>query len=161
NRNTLTTSPLSSKVDSGDIYTYEMERIDIVLNKASILETNISTVSKAKSPLFNLYINDAHSSVESQELQSEILIKNVYAGIDWKVYIKEESGNTPILKYDFIVHPGADVSQIELEYSKNAKLELKENEIRSKTKMAQLNEEQPFSYLKEDNTEIPVSYKLN
>jgi hypothetical protein len=159
-KNTASTSSLIAGHDSGNINTYEMERVDIVLKHAAIRQTNISTVNKKESPLFNMYMNSPDTHIESQQLKSEILVKNVYEGIDWRVYIKEEPGKEPFLKYDFIVHPGADPGQIELQYSDNAKLELQENEIRAKSKMAGFTEEKPYSYLQENNTAIPVSFGL-
>ncbi len=144
--------------DSSLIVNYEMERIDIVLKNASIQTANIVTVANELSPQFNFYINDPYAKV--QQLLNEILIKNVYPGIDWKVYIRKEKGQPASLKYDFIVHPGADPSLIQLRYSDNAKLELDGNKIKAKTKMGIVKEEQPYSYLQEDQSAVPVAYLL-
>jgi gliding motility-associated-like protein len=144
--------------DSLYAYTYEIERVDIVLKNASILTENINTVNKPGSAHFNLY--DTEGERSSQQLKNEIVIKDVYKGIDWKIYIKDEPGTAPVLKYDFIVHPGADPAQIQIQYSSNADLSIKDNMIHAKTNMAELIEEKPYSYLLEDGTEVPVSYML-
>lgn len=147
-----------SVTDSITVVNYELERIDIVLKRALIDRNNIVTVANKNSPKYNFYVNDP--SAKQQQLLGEILIKDVYPGIDWKVYIKQEKGKPASLKYDFIVHPGADASMIQLQYSKNAKLELFQNEIKATAKMGIVKEKKPFCYLREQHTEIPVTYSL-
>jgi gliding motility-associated-like protein len=144
--------------DSLTIVNYEMERIDIVLKDASIKPGNIVTTAKNHSPGFNLYFDSYNTKGESIQLQNEVLIKNVYPGIDWKVYIKE--GTKPYLKYDFIVHQGADPSLIKLRYSDNAKLKLSNSQINATVKMGQLTEDKPYSYLKGSMSAVNVSYQV-
>ncbi|MDB5277959.1 MAG: hypothetical protein JWR61_2914, partial [Ferruginibacter sp.] len=151
-------SKKNAAFDSSWIVDYEMERIDIVLKKASILAGNMVAKVNARSPLFNFYVDNPDT--KAQQLSNEILIKNVYPGIDWKVYIKEEKGKSPTLKYDFIVHPGADPSQIKIHYSNNTKLALKSNEINGTSKMGTISELKPYTYQQEDKVEVPVEYAL-
>ncbi|MFT3747176.1 MAG: gliding motility-associated C-terminal domain-containing protein [Agriterribacter sp.] len=146
--------------DSLSIITYELERIDIVLKNASVLRDNILTKTKQNSPLFNLYLDSSSLINNAVELQEEILIKNVYPGIDWKIYIKDDEINPALLKYDFIVHPGADPARIALKYSNNAKISLFNNEISGRTKTGIISEKNPYSYLKENNNEVAVEYAL-
>ena len=146
--------------DSLLMVSYEMERIDIVLKNASILSGNILAKANPKSPLFNLNFNSFKNENQGLQLQSEILIKNVYPGIDWKIYIKDKGDNESIFKYDFIINPGADPAQIQIHYSENANLSLADNEIVAKTKMGIFHEKKPYSYLVETNDEIRVNYKI-
>ncbi|MGZ5189426.1 MAG: DUF7948 domain-containing protein, partial [Flavisolibacter sp.] len=138
-----------------------MERIDIVLKNASIKPANIISSVNPRSPKYNLYFDEYKSNEDGLRLQSELLIKNVYPGIDWKIYIKVDASGIPTLKYDFIVHPGADASLIQLKYSENAKLSLSGSEIMAETRMGKIKEDKPYSFLQEDLSEINVSYKLN
>ncbi|MBK9317770.1 MAG: hypothetical protein IPM91_02285 [Bacteroidetes bacterium] len=53
---------------------------------------------------------------------SKLTYKNVYANIDWIIYISEDN-----VKYDFVVHPGGDPKQIKILYKNNKDLHLNEN----------------------------------
>ncbi|MCS7085663.1 MAG: hypothetical protein NZ534_06275, partial [Bacteroidia bacterium] len=46
-----------------------------------------------------------------------IVYKNVYPKIDLVFYSQADNGNSPALKYDFVVHPGGRVSDIRLRYT--------------------------------------------
>lgn len=145
-------------VDSSWVVDYELERIDITLKKATILVGNMVAKANDRSPVFNFYTDSPDT--KAQQLSNEILVKNVYPGIDWKVYIKEEKGKSPTLKYDFIVHPGADPSQIKIHYSNNTKLALANNEINGTSKMGTVRELKPYTYQQEDKVEVPMEYAL-
>ncbi len=112
--------------DSICVANYELERVDISLKNASILEKNIITTTDERSPKYNFYFTTAQS--QEQQLLNTVLIKNVYPGIDWKIYVNKENNKTQGFKYDFIIHPGADISKIKLHYSDNAVIELADNE---------------------------------
>lgn len=159
-RNGHSSSHPKTPLDSFPQYTYDLERIDIVLRDGKINPANITTHAKAGSPQFNMYFAADPVNAKSLQLQDEIVVKNVYPGIDWKLYIKEEKGKAPLLKYDFIVHPHADPSQIRLQYSDNARPRLVGNTILTETRMGTLKEDTPYSYLAEDNSTVPVSYAL-
>jgi hypothetical protein len=64
----------------------------------------------------------------------EIYYENLYNGIDLRYYFNEHG-----LKYDFIVHPGADLSQIRIKYEGAQKLEITQSgELRIKTQLMDL-----------------------
>ncbi|MBI1306102.1 MAG: T9SS type B sorting domain-containing protein [Bacteroidetes bacterium] len=74
---------------------------------------------------------------------TELLYQNVYDGIDLKFY----SASNGSLKYDFIVHPGADVNAIKMYYHGVKGLELAENgDLEIKTEWGKLSEKSPYSY---------------
>ncbi len=76
---------------------------------------------------------------------ASILYQNVYNGIDFRV---SSSGNN--LKYDFIVQPQADPSQIKIEYCGADGVEKINGALKISTNVGALTEVIPFSYQKDD-----------
>ncbi len=145
--------------DSQTLYTYELERVDLVLKNGSISKKNIEGKSAENSPIYHFYVTEDVAG-ESVTLKSDILIKEVYPGIDWKLYIKTDPVKGDFLKHEFIVHPGANPAQISLQYSDNAKPELSGEAMQIKTTMGQLLEDKPYTYQLENKVEIPAAYNL-
>jgi hypothetical protein len=87
-----------------------------------------------------------------------ILYPDVYAGIDFRV---SSAGKN--LKYDFIVKPGADPSQIKIQYSGIDGIEKLNDELEIRTVVGSLTELKPFSYQGTSNTKKTVAseYDLN
>jgi hypothetical protein len=67
------------------------------------------------SDYFNYYYGHCPDGVTNVNGFEKLIYKNIYEGIDMVFYGK--NAKTLGLKYDFIVHPGADVKQIKLKYS--------------------------------------------
>jgi hypothetical protein len=73
---------------------------------------------------------------------SEITHKNIYPDIDLRYF-----GYNQSLKYEFIVHPGADPSSIQIEYDGIESLAMTKNgEIRAQTKLGAIYEKAPVAY---------------
>ena len=68
------------------------------------------------------YGNDSSKWYTDVPNYAEVYYENLYDGIDLRYYSNEKG-----LKYDFIVHPGADIEQIKLKYVGVDKLEVDEN----------------------------------
>ncbi|MBI2269234.1 MAG: SBBP repeat-containing protein [Bacteroidetes bacterium] len=118
------------------------DRIDMTLNGASIKRENI--IKEGRSTDFVQYFSghcpDGITDIHSFE---KIIIKEIYPDIDWVLYNSDPKG----LKYDFIVHPGADIKKIELIYSSPEPLRLNRNgEVEIKTNTGTLTERSPVSY---------------
>ena len=88
---------------------------------------------------------------------SSILYENVYDGIDFRV---SSLGNN--LKYDFVVKPGADPSQIKIEYRGVDRLEKTNDELKILTTVGSLTELKPFSYQVDGDIKqtVPSEYRL-
>ena len=155
--NTLVSSK-ANKHDSVLKVNYQLERIDISLKNAVIEFKNIVTKAQSQSPSYNLYFDSFISNADNLQMQEEITIQNVYPGIDWKIYSKE-GDKAQLLKYDFIIHAGANASRIKLHYSKNAQLSRENSAISARTNMGILKEGEPFSYLEETKSEVEVAFK--
>ncbi|HEX2532258.1 MAG TPA: hypothetical protein VHK69_00905, partial [Chitinophagaceae bacterium] len=84
-----------------------------------------------------------------------ITIKNLYNGIDARYYTQNGK-----LKYDLMVHPGADPSQIVLRYDGADKLEIKNKELVVRTSVGDMRELAPYSYQYDlkGRREVPSKY---
>jgi hypothetical protein len=89
---------------------------------------------------------------------ASILYKDVYDGIDFRVSSIENN-----LKYDFIVKPGADPSQIRLEYNGVDGIEKTDGELKIRTALGSLTELKPFSYQVNGHNKqtVPSEYRLH
>ncbi|MFN5418493.1 MAG: T9SS type A sorting domain-containing protein [Flavobacteriia bacterium] len=130
-------------------------RIDITVENGNILSSNIEFYEPLPH-LTNYFISGTHTNIKSY---SKLVIKNVLPGIDWVIYNNSQKG----FKYDFIVHPGANPSDLKLNYKSQ-----KAGEINTDGSFSILSESggiieaKPYSYLKNDNlTIINTSFSLD
>jgi hypothetical protein len=88
----------------------------------------------------------------------KVTYKNIYRNIDLVYYF---SNNT--LKYDLIVHPGGNISNIRLNYEGINGLKLENNQLKIETSTGIVNELQPYTYQKRNDTinQIECSYQVN
>ena len=72
----------------------------------------------------------------------EVVYEGIYQGIDLRIYIYDNT-----LKYEFIVHPQADPSQIKLKYEGASSVTVNESgQTIVKTSVGQFKEAQPYSF---------------
>ncbi len=67
--------------------------------------------------------------------------KNIYPGIDVRYYTNDGK-----LKYDIIVHPGADLSKVVMSYNGVDGLQIKERQLVIKTSVGDVHELTPYAY---------------
>lgn len=91
-----------------------------------------------------------------------VIYKNIYHGIDLEFMMQDGQ-----FKFNWMVHPGADVNQIKLKY-KNAKqlIVTAENTLLIKTELGILEESLPASFLinhqqQEQTQQVAIHYQLN
>jgi hypothetical protein len=86
-----------------------------------------------------------------------VLYSSFYNGIDLKIYSAGEH-----VKYDFIVAPGADASQIISEYRGAEQVYLYHGNLYIKTSLADIIEKKPFAYqvINGEKVEVKCSYQL-
>ena len=84
------------------------------------------------------------------------MIKNIYSGIDWRIYI---DGNK--FKYDFIVHQGADPASIKLKYLGADNIILNQNgNLEIQTPYGSFMENKPYTFEQKTKKEITSEYQL-
>jgi hypothetical protein len=101
--------------------------------------------------------NDPSKWKSGVKSYQQILYKDLYNGIDMQVY-----SEASLLKYDLVVHPGADPSNIQLQYSGVDRLELKKEQLEITTSVGTSTEQMPYAYQYINNQRVPVkvSYRV-
>jgi gliding motility-associated-like protein len=115
----------------------------------------------ADKPIFtynNYFIgNDPSKWASNCKIFQAVTIKDIYPNIDLRYY-----SDNSTLKYDLIVHPGARISDIVLEYEGHDRLQLKNKELNIHTSVGTIKELAPYTYqyLDKGKTEISAKYVL-
>ncbi|MEO5997213.1 MAG: PKD domain-containing protein [Chitinophagaceae bacterium] len=103
----------------------------------------VEIVADKLQPTYNNYFigNDSTKWAGNCRQFQSITYKNMYPGIDVKFY--SEYGN---LKYEFIVNPGADPSQITMSFTGVDNLSIRNSELIIKTSIGEVKELYPYTY---------------
>ncbi|WP_235906023.1 DUF7948 domain-containing protein [Ginsengibacter hankyongi] len=101
-------------------------------------------------PSVNNYFigNDKSKWASNCRIYQGITYKNVYRGIDVRYYSDAASN----LKYDFIIHPGADINNIAMKYTGANKISVKNKQLVVSTSLGDNKELSPYTYQVVDNS---------
>lgn len=114
---------------------------------------NPQIVTEKSLSFYNNYIiGDPGKWASQAKPYLSITFKNVYDGIDVHYYTNEG-----VLKYDIIVHPGADPSRIVLQYVGADQLRIKKGQLLVKTSVSTVKELEPRAYQVDDKGRTTVS----
>jgi|GEM_PF-4572082 len=135
----------------------ETARIEVELAGATIAQSNISA-SEETDEYFNYYYTHCPEGITYVRSYKEITVREVYPGIDWKIYTVGEQG----MKYDFIVHPGADPNRIRLIYHGAESLvkNSQEDRLSIRTKLGEVEEGALLCYEEGSGKKIASAYAL-
>jgi len=118
----------------------QYSRADLVLEGASIRRENIVYAQELQGEA-NYFFAHCPKGITGVKKYGKAVVRNVYPGIDWVWYVHKDKG----LKYDFVVHPGADPSLIKMRY-KWADISGSGQELKIKTPTGELVEGKLQSY---------------
>jgi len=135
--------------------TTEFSRIDMNLKNA-IINKNSAIKESPSISTYNYYYAQCADGVMEVKGYYKITYPNVYPNIDWVIY----SDTKRHLKYEFVVRPGGDPSQIQMEY-KYADVDVTANSVTLKTPMGEIREQNLFVYEKETNVAVAANYVQN
>mgnify|MGYP000029127862 CR=1 FL=1 len=85
----------------------------------------------------------------------KIIYRNIYDNIDWVLYSYDGK-----LKYDFVIHPGGDPGDIQLQYDGATDLKMVNGAIVVTTPYGQVTEQAPYTYYAYTKMELASEYKL-
>ncbi len=101
------------------------------------------------------FIRGKSNWVNNAMAYKEVKLTNLYPGIDLKLSFKND-----LLKYDFIVRPGADFSKIEVDYKGANKMYLEDNYLIIETSLGKIYEKPPFTYQVQHNKKVEIASKF-
>ncbi len=137
---------------------YDIYRMDV-----SLAGANTKAVAVVEDKLDfsqNYYLPQCPNGVTAFAYR-KITYKNVYPDIDWVLYIHGDNEAAQTLKYDFVVHPGGNASDIKLSYSGTTGLKIKHGALTAVTPLGSITEQQPVCYEQETKKPVTASYALN
>ncbi len=112
------------------------------------------SLKKQNPGVLNYYLGEDESKwVSGLTAGGEVYYSNIYKNIDFRIYSKNDE-----LKYDFIVHPGGKVDDIELVFEGLDYLGLRGDDLVMTTSIGTLKDTKPIGFQNEQ--EIPMNFKL-
>ncbi len=101
--------------------------------------------------------NDSTKWARNCRIYQGVTYKDAYPGIDIRYYTSDEK-----LKYDIIVHPGADPSAVVMQYDGVEGLTARNNRLSVKTSVGEVKEMEPYSYQTGETSreEVGVRYRV-
>ncbi|MEZ4978640.1 MAG: gliding motility-associated C-terminal domain-containing protein [Chitinophagales bacterium] len=138
------------------------QRLDIVddlLQSTWInANTNLEIVAELPNNYYHSYSfyenNGKIKDVNQIPSYQKLTYKNIYPNIDIEYIFHESIG----LKYNIILHPGADPKDIQLSYSRTSKL-LDDGSLRTPSLFGEIIDHAPFSFYEDDKEHIiPSAY---
>jgi hypothetical protein len=97
--------------------------------------------------------NDPSKHASYVGLYKEAVVKNVYNGIDLRYYFDKG-----YLRYDFIVHPGADPAQIRFSLEGEDKEYLKNEALCYTTRFSEVQMQDLYVYQQGDKKQVPAKF---
>lgn len=141
--------PSARQMGSGEEVRLETYRMDMVLEGAN---PNARISTEGMSEDYTQYYNHDALDVRSY---SKVTYHDIYPGIDWVVYTTVKG-----MKYDFVVHPGADPDQIRMRLKHHEELFIEHNgELVFGNRLGRFIEGRPVSL--QDGMEISTSFELH
>lgn len=150
---------LAYKKEIEDDYSYEHEyhRIDIDFIGSN---PDVKLIAEDKSKDYDNYytVPNAPNGVLMVHKYKKVTYKNLYNNIDVTFFVPQDSTKT--VEYNFIIHPGGKVSDIQMKFN-GAKTELSDNKIKIQTRFGEMEETLPLSWIEDGNKqkEIRIGYK--
>lgn len=103
----------------------------------------------------NYYLAHCKEGITKVPSYGKATYKNIYPNIDL-VYLYGDKG----LKYEFVVHPGGDASQIKFTYEGADQLSLNEGALEIANGFGPFSEQAPVSFYQNDQSEIPSQFNI-
>lgn len=141
-------------------YTVSYNRVDIQLKGC---RSHPEIIAEENAGTFYNYFTEhvADEGILGVQSFNKITYREIYPGIDL-VFKHNPRGGNQSLKYEFIVHPGADPSEIRLEYygAQNITSGTEKN-LKISTSLGYITENELYCYAAESGMQVPASFTVN
>lgn len=163
----ITTSGITyvfSKTEGRDTDNPTISSVALKMDLVGATIKNENIITKSALPGRNNYfLPHIPDGAMNTYTYQHITVKNIYPGIDWVLYTTK---NNKGIKYDFVVHPGANPAQIKMKYIGAGTPVLKdEHTLTIETPFGNIQEGNLLtyngSYRSVNKKEITSSYQLN
>jgi hypothetical protein len=153
--NTYVAKPARGTADEAESVQYDFHRVDVEFLNA---RKDVVIQPEDELPGDVHYSFGEGDAVISAGRYKKVVYHNVYPGIDIEFVASSHDQQKPF-EYNFIVHPGADVSDIKLEYSGAGENLLQESSLTLTLRHASLVETIPASYWRNTGEAVAVTYR--
>ncbi len=126
--------------DPDPVVAVNWHRVDVSPEGGHLNRLNTEIVYAKNAAGLTWYNQHAPEGISAQRIQS-VTIKDVYPGIDWQFVAENDH-----LKYNFILHPGADIKQIRLLFKGMDNLAFENNQLVISTSLGSLVEKEVVSF---------------
>jgi hypothetical protein len=129
-------------------------RVDVELLGAN---KNAVAVSEGRQAYYETYYTET-TPKEGALVHSfnKVVYKEIYPNIDWVLYTKDNE-----FKYEFVVRPGGDPSNIKMKYSGATALNIgKDGALTVKTPLGDIHDQAPYSFVA-NGKKVATSFILN
>jgi len=138
--------------NTGQLHTYRIEMKLSGSNPNALVE-----VEGEQAGVTNFYLPHCPQGILGVKSYNKITIKEVYPGIDWVVYVKDQKA----IEYDFVVRPGANIDNIKIKYDGAIDLKIAEDgSLKIKSPLGEVSESAPNSFT-QDGVSIKSGFNLN
>jgi CHU_C Type IX secretion signal domain len=133
---------------------YEMKHSKQTGEKKPLKVHGLDVILENSNPEFTIFSNNAISETQNYfygnesskwsigvKSYGEIVLKNIYKGIDLRLYSTENA-----FKYEFIVSPNVSTEQIKMRYEGADEILLENGNLNIKTSLANIVEMKPYSF---------------
>lgn len=136
----------------GDV-TVKTHRIDIVLPGAN---KHPEILVEDKSADYNNYYlaHTPEQGVQKVYSYTKLTYKNIWPKVDLVFYARKEGE----LKYDIVVHPGGNLSDVKFAYDGATVPKVVKGKLSFQTSLGTIKEHIPTSYTEQDNEEVSIKY---
>ncbi len=133
--------------------TIRTHRVDVHLTGAN---SNPQIITQAKSQSYSNYYlaHTPENGIQKIYSYSQLTYKNIWPNIDLVFYAKKEGE----LKYDIVLHPGADIKNIQFAYNGAGNIKLVNGNLQINTSLGVVEENIPLSYLAESKEKVKIEY---
>lgn len=137
--------------EGGELAYVTTYRLDVALENAN---PNAEIVYENPIDYYEKYYTQYTQNATAHSYE-KITYKNIYPGIDW--VLKNSEGG---IKYDFIVHEGADYTQIKIKYTGADKIYTENGMVKIETPYGSVVEGAPYTYVNNTTHAVPSRYDL-
>ena len=155
---TAAIEPANPRHEEPQEVTYHYHRVEVEFVGAN---PNPQLIAEEQTEDFaNYYLGHCPQGITGVYGYQQITYQNLYPNIDLVLKLKKDAQGQDQLKYDIIVHPGGNLSQVKMAYHGMDSLSLEDGLLQVSTSQGSLIETIPTSYWKESGAAEEVNYHL-